>query len=69
LALSGEINIWMCIIEFAAKSKYPDGMNFVRPKRGYWQVLLLVMLEQMATNAHIIAVFNPINDTLSWEHI
>jgi hypothetical protein len=29
----------------------------------------LVMLEQMATNAHIIVVFNPINDTLSWEHI
>jgi hypothetical protein len=27
------------------------------------------MLEQMATNAHIIVVFNPINDTLSWEHI
>jgi hypothetical protein len=30
LAASGEINIWMCIIEFAAKSKYPNGMTFVR---------------------------------------
>ncbi len=31
--------------------------------------IVLVMFEQMATNAHIIVVFNPINDTLSWEHI
>jgi hypothetical protein len=46
--------------------EYPTN---IWPMRGCCQVLLLVMLKQMATNAHIIAVFNPIDDTFSWKHI